>query len=113
MHDDIIILCAKIHYQASFAQNYSQNSSGHAILFHAGFLLIITSLFLWDSAQAKIYKFDFRMRGLVVKSASQTSSGIRAIIITISYKLFIFLLSLEALFNDLHVAPSTARVSCS
>ena len=29
-----------------------------------------------------IYKFDFRIRGLVVKLASQTSSGIRAIEVT-------------------------------
>ena len=30
---------------------------------------------LWKSAQAKIYKLDFRNRGLVVKSASQTIGG--------------------------------------
>ena len=41
--------------------------------------VFFTSLFLWDSAHAKICKFDFRIRGLVVKSASQTSSHIGAI----------------------------------
>ena len=44
---------------------------------HVGFF---TSLLLWDSAQAKVYKFDFRDRRLVVKcSATQMSSRIRAI----------------------------------
>ena len=41
--------------------------------------VFFTSLFLWDSAHAKICKFDFRIRGLVVKSARQTSSRIGAI----------------------------------
>ena len=39
----------------------------------------LSSFLLWDIAHAKIYKFDFRIRGLVVKLASQTSSRIRAI----------------------------------
>ena len=43
---------------------------------HVGFLYNIVPR---DSAQPKIYKFDFRIRGLVVKSASPTSSPIRAI----------------------------------
>ena len=41
--------------------------------------IFYTSFLLWDSGHAKIYKSDFRIRGLVVKLASQTSSRMRAI----------------------------------
>ena len=44
-----------------------------------GTWVFFTSLFLWDGAQAKIYEFDFGIEGLVVKSASQTSSHVRAV----------------------------------
>ena len=40
---------------------------------HVGFLYNFVS-----SAQAKVHKFDFRIRGLVAKSANQTSSRIMA-----------------------------------
>ena len=46
-------------------------SFGHEILFA-----------LWDLAHAKIYKFDFRIGGLMGKLVSQTSSRVRAIIIS-------------------------------
>ena len=41
--------------------------------------VFFSSFLHWDLAHAKIYKFDFGIRGLVVKLASQTSSRIRAI----------------------------------
>ena len=41
--------------------------------------VFFTTSLLWYLAQAKIYKFDFRIRGLAVISASQTSSRVRAI----------------------------------
>ena len=38
-----------------------------------------SNLLLWDSAEAKICKFDFRNRGLMMKPAGQTSLPIRPI----------------------------------
>ena len=68
----------KVHHQASFAQNYlkmnitlTYNTVRTWVFF--------TFLLLWDLPHAKIYKFDFRIRGLVVKLAGQTSSRVRAI----------------------------------
>ena len=62
---DDYVTCSKIHHQSSFDKIihiiWTCNTVRTWVFF--------TSLFLWDSVQTKIYKFDFRIRGLVVKSS--------------------------------------------
>ena len=70
------VTCSKSHQQTSFSQNYSHYLDMQYCS-RVGFLYKFVSLL--DSSQAKIYKFDFGIWGLVVKSAGLTSSRIRAI----------------------------------
>ena len=58
-------------HQASFAQNYLRH------LVARGFPFQVCSVGI--SSSAKIHKFNFRIWGSVVKSASRTSRRIRAI----------------------------------
>ena len=57
-----------------YAQKFTTKPrfSHHLDMQHSSHVGFFTSLLLWDSAQAKIYKFDFRHGGLVVKSAGLT-----------------------------------------